>query len=439
LGLSALPDADQRQESVPIITEFQRDKYRHVPGDGVRRYLLSDVLLMPSRDWVVFVIESNNCDPCLFDANALGSYHVPSGRTRQLTFPPLAKRDQSRILMELLPLGRNQCGVVVAKGTPVTPNHERIPGQQSRGSPAADGQRSPNGYRWERFLWQWDLLTDKASFIGRSDGALGCIARVVRQQQCELAWTSCPGGNLRGELMVRDRSSGNATRALLRLGIGSLHIDGVTFAPTSKPCAFATCDASDINKRRLEVFCIDPNARSGIRWRVTLRDLENIIGGGISGAALLQDVESSARPLAVFAQRTVSNQSSSYLLFLEQETGRIAGHRKLPFHRAYPNLPIISPDQKRVVFLDYHLSVMGKLPATAEDVLDAESRLVIRIIDLDSGKFRDTENLYDTMEVCWLRGFLDHERALISDEHALWVLSTIRGNLQLRELFRLNR
>ena len=82
---------------------------------------------------------------------------------------------------------------------------------------------------------------------------------------------------------------------------------------------------------------------------------------------------------------------------------------------------------------------MGKLPATAEDVLDAESRQVIRIIDLDSGKFRDTENLYDTMEVCWLRGFLDHERALISDEHALWVLSTIRGNLQLRELFRLNR
>lgn len=60
-----------------------------------------------------------------------------------------------------------------------------------------------------------------------------------------------------------------------------------------------------------------------------------------------------------------------------------------------------------------------------------------RIVDLDSGKFRDTENLYDKLQLCWLHGFLDNDRAVLSDEHAIWILDT-GGNLRLRELFRLN-
>ncbi len=398
----------------------------------LREFTLSDVLIMPSRKWIAFVVESNHKDATITEPVAVGAYHCLSGRQYQLVFPSLPERFKSRVVIELVSLGANRCGVVVGVSTPAVADEQRRK-QQAEISPTTGKERSPRVLQWRRFLWEWDLATNSVRFRGPWDGAMTYIAGFLNLGQCEVCWRRLPEGNMKGELKLRDRSSGKTTDIRLGLGIGTLNTDGVTCVPTSSPCALGVCDASDIGKGHLEVRCIDPNAPDGIRWRLDERILKDVVGSGVAGAAFLQNVEPSTYPLPLFVHRIINHQCSSYLLFVDQKMGTVAKQCKMPLNTLYPELPIISPDRKRVV-LD-----VSDLPGTGEQKEDlaTDLRTQFRVVDLNSGTFRDTENLYDKLQLCWLHGFLENDRAVLSDEHAIWILDT-NGNLRLRELFRLS-
>jgi hypothetical protein len=439
-AMTTLLEADDSPPFKPVVEAFAAEKYtqRLLPDGRLREFSIGDVLLMPSHEWIIFLVEGHHS----FDRAepvAVGAYHVPSGRMRQLVFSSLTKEAKFGMTVEaIMPLERNRCGIVTGLDSPTAVNG--LPKKkQIYGSVAFEKAKkeSPNRFREKALLWEWDLVTDKVRFVGPWESAMTKIAGSLRLGHCEVCWRGLPGANMRGVLELRDRSSGKTAEISLKVGIGNLETDGVTCAPTSRPYAFAVCDASEIDKRRLEVRCVDPNAPDGVRWNLTTMPIESAIGPGILGAAFLQDIEPSVRPLPLFVQRAVKNQCSTYLLFLDQETGKVVGQHRLPFDILYPSLPIISPDYKRVVFADSGLSVKGKPPAMAEDVLSADFYLRFRVIDLGSEKFRDTENLDDKVQMCWLRGFLDNDRAVLSDEHAVWILDTGR-NLRLREVFRLN-
>jgi len=180
------------------------------------------------------------------------------------------------------------------------------------------------------------------------------------------------------------------------------------------------------------VICVDPNSPKGLRWAITKAALEKTVGPGIAGAALLQHVESSGRPLPLFVHRVLNNQCFSHLLFLDQQSGEVAKRQTIPINVAYPKLPIISPDYRRIVADVSDISEWGK-----RDNFAMNLPLRLRVVDLESGKWRDTENLYEHLQLCWLHGFLNRNAAVLSDEHAVWILDT-GINLRLRELFRLN-
>jgi len=352
----------------PIIQEFPAEKYKQFAhGATLKGFSLSDVLLMPSRHWFVFVVESNNEDQDIAEPVAVGSYHVGSGRKRQLVFPLLSEARKSRMLVELVPLEGDCCGVVIGLLCPEDDSRGAQTGKQH-------GRLTP---RWKRFLWEWDLRTDSVRYVGPWNGALTYTSRFVKVKQCRLCWEALPNGDMTGVLTLADLSSGNVGNVSLNLGIGNLNTDGVTCARTSAPCAIAVCDASGIDKGRLQVICVDPNSPKGLRWAITKAALEKTVGPGIAGAALLQHVESSGRPLPLFVHRVLNNQCFSHLLFLDQQSGEVAKRQTIPINVAYPKLPIISPDYRRIVADVSDISEWGK-----RDNFAMNLPLRLRVVDL---------------------------------------------------------
>ncbi|MDY0165076.1 MAG: hypothetical protein RBS80_00945 [Thermoguttaceae bacterium] len=435
--LAACPNGPHEPPVRPQVGEFAVEAADRQLADAARRNRsLSDVLMTPSREWVAFVVGSYWPDYDAASAMAVGAYHVPSGRKRQLSFSPLPQPPESRVAMELVRWGDDSCGVVVGLSSPLSEQARSESDDAERSQPLIG--RDPPRLQWKRFLWTWNLSTDEVQFVGPWNSAKSMVAEVVQPGRCGLCGTTFVSQGT-SRLMVRDKASGRTATVSLRLSRGIHDTDGTTMIATTDPCAFAVCDAHDAHdaeKADLRVYCVDPNAPGGIRWKLAHGDIEAAIGPGIRGAAFLQQRGRTFRSLPLFVHRPVdADVSRTHLLLLRQKDGTIERQYSLPFDAPWPKPPILSPDYKRLVFLHQDILFMGRPPATAEEIGTADFILQFRVVDLESGTFRDTENHYGRLPLCWLQGFLDGERVLLSDDRALWTLDT--GNLRLRELFRI--
>ncbi len=415
----------------PVVQEFAEMQYRQetVCAGQSRRYFLSDVLLLPSREWIAFVVEGNHNDSEWTEPVAVGIYHVASGRKRQFAFPLHRDLAQRWVAAELISLDAHRCGIVVAFSPLFGDERAERPAQEGNVR-TSERRPSRNAADWHYFLWEWNLTSDEVRFRGALNQVVSYIAPYIKLGECEVSWRRTSADKLDGDLSLRDRSSGGTAAARLRLGQGSLYSDGVTCAPTSRPCAFAVCDALDVGKGAVEVRCIDANAPGGIRWRIGKGNLEAAVGAGVVGAAFLPNVESSTLPLPLFVHRIVDEKCFSHLLFLDQKTGDIAIRKyRLPLDTLYPELPVMSRDNK-------HLAIGAcETVEVNEDggLVRYCCKVQVRVVDLDSGESRKMEDLSDTLVTPSLRGFLDDDRLVLFDEGEI-VLFDMRGKPHLKRL-----
>lgn len=186
-----------------VVEEFAPEKHRQFTPDATSGgFFLSDVLLMPSREWIVFVVESSDASSNMAKPAVVGCYHLASGRKRQLVFSSLPQQSESQVVIELVPLEANHCGVVVGVSSPLAVDASNRKDQAGTLPTVKDGQ-APSALRWRRFLWEWDLVTDGVRFRGPWEGAMNDIASLIKLEQCEVCWMPIPNVNLKGELKVR--------------------------------------------------------------------------------------------------------------------------------------------------------------------------------------------------------------------------------------------
>lgn len=438
--------AEEWRAPTPVIEEFSGQKYKEWTWDPTfRGYSLGEVCITPSREWIVFLIHGNLRRPDRDEPVAVGAYRVSSGLKRQLVFSlPRGESAWTTQILESLrrdfvPMGGNRVGIV----TMHMPLH-RKDGEPDRGTCAAtgpvslgnpEGGNAPAPAREKYFLWEWDLERDNARLVGPWDYAMISIAQVLDLGQCNICWTS-DRESTNGELRLFDLASRKNTMVSLNPEVQVAAIVMQTYARTADPCAFAVCDP--LPPDGVQVYCVDPNAPNGIRWRWDKAALQDAVGPNIKEAGFLRKVSHPCQqlPLLVYSYSVDGKKCSVYLVFLDERTGRIARGSKIPLDVSV-TLPIISSDNRWLVD---NIDGLDGLEDEGEHEDSSEDGLLctrLRIIDLDSGKYRDTANLYKQMQLCWLGGFLDGDRAVLSDEHAVWILDTGK-DLRLRELFRLN-
>lgn len=433
-------NAEEWQHPIPVIEEFSTQKYKEYRWDPIlRSYSLGHVGLTPSHEWIVFAINSNLSAVDRSEVVAFGACHVSSDRKRQLVFSPSLGHpaQTARLVIGLhsgfVPLGGNRIGIVTERFPA-----DRTSSEQSSGScmeigpdrPEAEGSRASARVQVTYSLWEWDLDRDIVRHVGAWNYAMLPIVQVLQLGQCYLSW-SLAGEATSGELSILDLASCNRTMVRLSPEVYVSESSGETYAPTADPCAFAVCAPSPPDSVR--VYCVDPNASNGIRWTWGKDAQKDAVGGKIEEAAFLQNVQFPCRELPLLVYSLIGQKYFVRLVFLDARTGKSIRQNTISIDVLALQLPIISGNNKRLVA---NISGLSN-PDQQSDPLESDSCTRLRVIDLESGKYRDTENIYERLQLCWLRGFLDNDRAILSDEHAVWLLDTERG-LRLEEFFRLN-
>jgi hypothetical protein len=268
------------------------------------------------------------------------------------------------------------------------------------------------------------------------------LVESVQLSRCTLCWGTRFDGSGRRNVEIRDIKTGMSATVALRPVLQFQPNTMETYAATSSPCAFAVCNPYGVSRSHFQVYCVDPNVSGGIRWSVDSPGLEGSAGPRAVSAAFARHLTSPCRYLPLFVNCINKDDVSSYLMFLDEGTGAVLRRFKLPGNVLDSVLPIISPDN-RLVVADVSLERFG-IPQSKLAVDDWWKlsddewfRTQFRVIDLESGNVRNTQNLYGRIACRFLQGFLGADRALLADDYALWVLE-IGKEVRLTELFRIS-
>ncbi len=433
----------------PVVEAFSGQKYREIKWEpSFVGYSLGQAYIAPSCEWIAFRISDNLQTIGRSRIHVVGAYHVSSGRTRQLAFPAASgKSAWSTWVAEdlrpaFVPMGGNRLGIVSEH---LHPNPQEA-GSRDGGAamigicPPANPDSASTDVKAKYFLWEWDLDADGVRLVGPWDFSMTPIARAIQLQQSRICWTS--GGNTlalsgpfrssdenawNGELALLDLKSRKSTRVKLDTRTFVMDTDGQTYAPTTAPCAFAVSDP--VPKDGLRVYCVDPNVPNGIRWKLDNATLEAAVGPRIEEGGFFHQIGFPCHELPLVVRSLRNNKFSLHLVFLDEKTGRITRHSRIPLDPMDGDLPIISRDKRRIVA---DVSLMDNENEDEDD----DFRTVFRVIDLDSGNYRDSENVADDIDSNGLVGFLDDDRAVVSDAVGIWVLDTGK-DLRLTRLFQL--
>jgi len=405
-------------------------------GHTRHMYSLSDAITTPSREWLLFTVyhyfDSPDRPEGRSSIAALGAYHVASKRVLQLvpspfpgsTIPTLATGDAA-----LFTLGGNCYGVVVQNqlcrvGDTAAPSSQEMPlrGKNARRVRALNrGACTRDMNDSECSLWEWDLDHNRVRLVGPWDLAMTRLGSAVDFTRCDVSWTRSARDPWQGELAVRNRLACTRATVNLRTSARVSFDEMQTYAPTLDPCAFAVCDAWELDS--LSVFCVDANRLCGIRWKWCKRDLEAAVGFTITGAAFLTNASSlrgGALPLAI--EVIQDGRFTVRVVIMDADSGKIVRqHGVRGYEGPMVSLPIISPDSRYLVF------------SRTKDVVDE----VLCVVDLETDAIRETAKLSDRMNICVsVSAFLSDTQAILSDTEAIWTLD-IAADLRLREVFRL--
>jgi hypothetical protein len=403
-------------------------------ADVVCGYGLSSVRVMPSGKWVMFAISKYAQSPTHTQSEnvALGALHVDTGRTLQLTVPE--RQDETRPKLSLagdpatLPLDDTHCGVIlVTSSSPVEfysgrgANAYTIQFDDSGLEGGNRHRHTHSSASHQSVLWEWGLDANAVRRIGPWHPALTRVAGTLDLWRCNAKWTAPDDYAASGYLEWTDPMvpTGKA-KCRLKKGSRDLFAEKESYAPAAQPSVLTLCDAE--NPSETEIYCLDPQSLGGIRWKWGPSDLVAIVGDRVQNAAFLPNLTYPTRqiPLLVGARR--DNNEIVQLLFVDSSNGRCADRHTLSI--SWPvMLPVISPDAKRIVC------------PMCDDTDGAANRFCT--IDLGTRQIRTTRNLIGVMDYVFAWGFIDNDRVIVSDSHAIWELDT-RGCMRMRELFRLN-
>jgi hypothetical protein len=417
----------------PNIGEFPRDEYaRSIWNPAWHGYSVSRAFVHSSRDWIIFSVQSTFEDHKLSCVVGIGAYHLPSGALRHFSFSPPSRNTGWKMMIDdqlgFVPLDRN-CFLI-----PCILSVSNVP---ASGEPkAASGMDTENRLGQSQHksqFWEWDLAEGKARLWGRSDKIPVRVARAVRLERCGLCARSLSNSDAMAAIVgVRDRLSGKSVEVELKLACRALSTASQTYAATGDPCAFAVCNAWDLESDgKLDVFCVDPDAQRGVRWRRESGRWGQLVGEKLTGAAFLDNSWDSS--LGIFLMLMTENKKESashvFLAKIGSAAGSIENQYRLPLpSRCWePEDFAVSPS-KRVVI------------ARMENVDNSDNSVFVRfrIIDLSSSKFRDTARLGGELAFCRLCGFVNETEVVLAGDSTIYLLDTKEG-MRVKELLRLGQ
>lgn len=403
-------------------------------ADNVHGYVLSSVRVMPSGNWLVFTICKYAQSPAgtKSDTVALGALHVDTGRTLQLTIPQQQGEPAPGLSLAgnpaTVPLDSTHCGVVVVTFSSPEEFYSRGGTKgctiqfDEIGVESGNRRRHTHSSAPHQFLlWEWTLDANAVRRIGPWHPSLTRVAGTCDLWRCNAKWTASDKHAVSGHLEWSDPTvTTRKAQCCLKKGSRDISAQKESYAPTAQPRGLTLCDAHEPSKT--EIYCLDPKSPRGIKWQWTPNDLTAIVGETVQDAAFLPNLTYPTRqiPLLVGARR--DNSEIVQLLFVDSSSGRCAGRHTLSI--GWPvMLPVMSPDAQRIVCPMY------------DDTDGAANQFCV--IDLETRQIRTTRNLIDVMDYVFAWGFIDNDRVIVSDSHAIWELDT-RGSLQMTEVFRLN-
>lgn len=434
LSLSASIFADEVGGFRPEVGRFPQTKYEQFSLEPrLRGYFIADSVVTPTRDWIVFTVESNMQNPEQAVVVGIVAYQLSSGNVRHLQFSSAVKEQNSDIHIAdgagFIPLGDNRLMFLTELSQTQKHAGTRSDVQKMDGVKwSSDDQSSDVSHEYH--FWEWDLSTDNVCLRReKGDDVPIRVATAVRLGPCELSWsTSSNADSAGGRLGVSDKRSGKSATVGLELGCRASMTNSQTYAATGDPCAFAVCNPRELDSAgTLDVSCIDPNAPEGIRWRIEKTVLDqHTMGGTIVGAAFLDNSFDPAPELFLMLLLADKNDEKFVVLLrIDATAGRIDRQYKLPLGSPEPEDLVLSPSKRMIV-----------ARVSTSDELSPR----YRVIELESGRFRDTNALDDWNDTLFTRlvGFVNEKDVAIAGKHAIYVLETT-GQLQQRELFRLNK
>ena len=196
----------------------------------------------------------------------IGAYHIPLRVVRHLGFAAAGKNGYSRVRIEdasgfaILDKDRFLFSTeLLAKKTTAKTETTVPPLRSDLGS---------DSHRDER-LWDWDLrLNKRVPGVRMSLFQSGWLALFDLRTVSLSGRVQC-SPSIDGTATVVDSHSKKSAAVTLHLGCRASAMDSQTFAATENPSVFAVCDAWNVEvDGRLDVYCVDPNAAGGIRWRI---------------------------------------------------------------------------------------------------------------------------------------------------------------------------
>lgn len=417
----------------PEVGLFPRHKYSPYSFERRERgYSISHAVVMPTREWVVFSVSTSDVkNPARAVVVAIGAYHVSSGQVQHLQFLSSGARIDSEmhIIDDLgfIPLGEDRLMFLTELSQPRAKSDVR-PGQQVEGTESTQDEPSSDISHTDHF-WEWHLSAKKIGL--RKEDVPIRVAQVVRLGPCCLSWSARAESNpTDGRLSVRDERSGRVATVDLQLGMrGTLNLSQ-TYAATGDPCTFAVCNPWNLERDgTLEVFCVDPNSPQGIRWRIDKATLEeHSLGRRIVGAALLDNSFDPAPELYLMLLLEGEDcQWQVVLVRIDATAGKVDRGYTLPLDSALwdPGDFVLSPSKRRVV------AERGGSGRSDDDIFTR-----YRIIELESGQYRDTDVIDWETPIPRLCGYINETDVVIAGDYALYVLNTTDPT-QHRELFRL--
>ena len=361
----------------------------------------------------------------------IGAYHIPSRVVRHLGFAAAGKNGYSRVRIEdasgfaILDKDRFLFSTeLLAKKTTAKTETTVPPLRSDLGS---------DSHRDER-LWDWDLRLNKARPWGPNEFVPIRLARAVRLTDCKLVWKSTNASpSIDGTATVVDSHSKKSAAVTLHLGCRASAMDSQTFAATENPSVFAVCDAWNVEvDGRLDVYCVDPNAAGGIRWRIDKNALALPLGLTITGAELLDNGADPTSGLFLLLKGVNKDRESCvFALRMNAITGRVDKSIRLPINDNFtePNDVAISPNKRILV---------ARAPSL--DRSNAEDYVRFRVVDLESGKYRDTRRFSGELAECRLAGFINDRDVILSSDCAIYSIDITAGILTNPKLvFELNK
>ena len=401
-------------------------------ADVLHGYALSSVRVMPSGHWVVFSIYKYAQSPTDTQSEnvALGALHVDTGRTLQLTVPQQQDETHPKLLLARnpLPLDDTHCGVILVTFSSPEEFYSRGGTKacmiefDDMGLESGNRRRHTHSSGPHQFLlWEWTLDANAVRRVGPWHPSLTRVAGTCDLWRCNAKWTASDGFS--GHLEWTDPTvPTRKARCRLKKGSRDVFAQKESYAPTAQPRVLALCNAHKPSET--EIYCFDPQSPGGVKWKWAPNDLAAIVGDTVQDAAFLPNLTYPTRQIPLLVGVCRDNKEIVQLLFLDSSTGRCGDRHTLSI--GWPMmLPVISPDARRIVCAMY------------DDTDDGAPGNQFCVVDLGTGQMRTTRNLIDDMDYVFAWGFIDNDRAIVSDSHAIWELDT-RGSLRMKEIFRLN-